>query len=93
MVNGRPFMRLERLRFALFAMFALTIGGCGDAAPTPADDFDRTHGGITVTPHGRIEKGSARDTEDGIEYTTEDGQRWFVSPAPGGGYGTPEPRN
>ncbi len=80
--------------------FALIASGCDQGADadrqatptvTPAMKFDATHGGKTVTPHGMVVEGSARDMEDGaVQYQTEDGSTWQVNPQANGTYGTPE---
>jgi hypothetical protein len=66
------------------------ISSCGDESPTPAERFDAEHGGITSTPHGKIVEGSAQDQPDGdIEYETEDGSRWEVTPRKNDTYSEP----
>ncbi len=76
---------------------AVTFSGCDCRAPTPptetpAEKFDKMHGGKTITPNGVVVPGSARDTNDGrVEYKTDGGKTWTVQPQPEGGYGTPVP--
>lgn len=58
---------------------------------TPAQKFDSEHGGKTITPHGRVTPGSARDLPGGwVEYKTEDGSNFRIHPNPNGSYPTPE---
>lgn len=87
-----------RFSFAVLAIILISISGCGDEAqttvspnPTPAEQFDDTHGGKTVLTDGRVVEGSAEDMPDGsIEFDTEDGRRFRVEPQPDGRLGTPE---
>ena len=78
--------------FLVIAVVTLSgCGGCDDGQITPAREFNKTHGGKTITPHGEIVTGSARDTDDGsIQYQTSDGQSWQVEPSSNGELGTPE---
>lgn len=84
---------MRRFLALVVVLLTLAITSCG-CGRTPAQTFDETHGGKTVTPYGTVIKGSAQDMADGtVQYNTEDGRMWKVKPVPGDGYGTPQEVN
>jgi hypothetical protein len=89
-------MKTQITRFFLVAF--LYLNGCGgpdSSTPpdglSPAEQFDQVHGGKTITPHGRILGGSAKNGGDGsVIYQTEDNKKWHVNRRTDGTYGTPK---
>jgi hypothetical protein len=76
----------------VIATLMIAFSGCtGSEPPTPAQVFDASHGGKTITPHGMVVSGSSRDlAEGGVQYQTDDGRVWRVQVRPDGSYGAPE---
>jgi hypothetical protein len=93
------------LRVALVLLLVVVCAGarCGRAPkptapsrPLTKVEYFKEKQAATMTPHGAIDMNSVKETPDGVEYTTTDGNRWHVvlEPAPGGGWrvrGEPEP--
>lgn len=77
--------------------FLLGISGCScdqqppaPLTPTPAQVFDKTHGGKTNTTYGDVLAGTAQDISDGtIQYQTSDQKWWKVDLSNNGTYGIP----
>jgi hypothetical protein len=86
--------RLYAITVVLYILVALS--GCSDAetssptdpAQSPAEYFNE-HQQDTMTPHGKVVPGSAKDVGDGrFQYDTDDGSTFeaTVSPNESGGY-------
>jgi hypothetical protein len=78
---------LIRLVLALLLVGACAGAQCRRSPPRPpvaasnlgkVEYFKKTQG-ATMTPHGAIDLGSVKETADGVEYRTTDGNTWRVA--------------
>lgn len=94
--------RLVRVVLLFLVLATLAGARCHRVAPSPppraaqgkVEYFKQTQA-ATMTPHGAIDMSSVRETPEGVEYRTSDGQTWrVVMERAGDGYryrGDPEP--